>query len=80
MCDLFKVEESSEFWAPVNTRKVPDYLDKVPRPIDLQIIKDNVKDIKYHSKQDFVADIKQVWSWAPAGVFGSGGGGGAAIT
>ncbi len=60
MSDLVKLEEAAEFWIPVNTRKVPDYLDKVARAIDLQVIKDNVKNIKYHSKQDFLADIKQV--------------------
>ena len=60
LCDLRLMEEASQFWQPVNTKKVPDYLDKIKRPMDLQTVRDNVQKKKYHSREDFLADINQV--------------------
>jgi hypothetical protein len=54
------MEESSQFWQPVNTKKVTDYLDKIKRPMDLQTIRDNVQKKKYHSREEFLGDINQV--------------------
>jgi len=57
------MEESSQFWQPVNTKKVTDYLDKIKRPMDLQTIRDNVQKKKYHSREEFLGDINQVSTW-----------------
>ena len=54
------MEESAQFWQPVNTKKVTDYLDKIKRPMDLQTIRDSVQKKKYHSREEFLSDIHQV--------------------
>jgi len=33
------MEEALQFLQPVNTKKVPDYLDKVKTPMDLQTMR-----------------------------------------
>ena len=60
LCELRVMEESAQFWQPVNTKKVTDYLDKIKRPMDLQTIRDSVQKKKYHSREEFLSDIHQV--------------------
>lgn len=54
------MEESTQFWQPVNTKKVTDYLEKIKRPMTLQNIRDNVQKKKYHSREEFLSDVNQV--------------------
>ena len=48
------------FWKPVDTKKIIGYLDKIKNPMDLQTIKENILKKKYHSREDFLADINQI--------------------
>lgn len=54
------MEEALQFLQPVNTKKVPDYLEKVKTPMDLQTIRENIQNKKYHSREDFLSDINQI--------------------
>ena len=40
--------------------QVVDYLDKVKNPMDLQTIRENIQKKKYHSREDFLADMQQI--------------------
>lgn len=39
---------------------VPDYYKVVQRPMDLQGIRDNVRQNKYQSREEFLADVNQI--------------------
>ncbi len=39
---------------------MPDYLDKIKTPMDLQTIKENIQNKKYHSREDFLQDISLI--------------------
>ena len=54
------MDEALQFLQPVNPKKVPDYLDKIQRPMDLQTIRENIQQKKYHSREEFLADINQI--------------------
>ncbi|XP_026317517.1 transcription initiation factor TFIID subunit 1 isoform X2 [Hyposmocoma kahamanoa] len=48
------------FLFPVNTKLVPDYYRVVTRPMDLQTIRDNLRQKRYQSREDFLADVNQI--------------------
>ena len=48
------------FIFPVNTKTVPDYLQIVTRPMDLQTIRENLRSKKYQSREEFLADVNQI--------------------
>ena len=54
------MDEALQFLQPVNPKKVPDYLDKIQRPMDLQSIRENIQQKKYHSREEFLSDINQI--------------------
>ena len=54
------MDESLQFLQPVNTKKVPDYLEKISHPMDLQTIKENIQQKKYRRREDFLADVNQI--------------------
>lgn len=39
---------------------VPDYYRVVTRPMDLQTIRDNLRQKRYQSREDFLADVNQI--------------------
>lgn len=39
---------------------VPDYPRIISRPMDLQTIRDNLRQKKYQSREDFLADVNQI--------------------
>lgn len=39
---------------------VPDYLQIVTRPMDLQTIRENLRSKKYQSREEFLADVNQI--------------------
>merc|ERR1719479_519916 len=57
---LRRQNEALPFLQPVNPKKVPDYLDIIQRPMDLQSIRENIQHQKYHSREDFLNDINQI--------------------
>ena len=58
--ELRVMDEALQFLQPVNTKKVTDYLDKVKTPMDLQTIRENIQKKKYHSREDFLGDVRQI--------------------
>ena len=54
------MDEALQFLQPVNPKKVPDYLDKIQRPMDLQTIRENIQQKKYHSREEFLSDMNQI--------------------
>ncbi|CAH1372514.1 unnamed protein product [Tenebrio molitor] len=48
------------FLFPVNQKKVLDYSRIVQRPMDLQTIRDNLRQKKYQSREEFLADVNQI--------------------
>jgi len=58
--EIRNMPESQAFLYPVSLKTVPDYLDKVKFPMDLQTCRENVQNRKYHSRGEFLADINQI--------------------
>uniref|UniRef100_A0A146L8G5 Transcription initiation factor TFIID subunit 1 n=5 Tax=Lygus hesperus TaxID=30085 RepID=A0A146L8G5_LYGHE len=48
------------FLFPVNAKSVPDYYKIVHRPMDLQTIRENLRQKKYQSREEFLADVNQI--------------------
>ncbi|KAK7790672.1 hypothetical protein R5R35_002446 [Gryllus longicercus] len=48
------------FLFPVNAKVVPDYYKIVTRPMDLQTIRENLRQKKYQSREEFLADVNQI--------------------
>nr|CAD7205039.1 unnamed protein product [Timema douglasi] len=48
------------FLFPVNAKVVPDYHKIVVRPMDLQTIRENLRQKKYQSREEFLADVNQI--------------------
>ncbi|XP_063911046.1 transcription initiation factor TFIID subunit 1 isoform X2 [Zophobas morio] len=48
------------FLFPVNPKKVMDYYRIVHRPMDLQTIRENLRQKKYQSREEFLADVNQI--------------------
>ncbi|XP_049868741.1 transcription initiation factor TFIID subunit 1 isoform X3 [Pectinophora gossypiella] len=48
------------FLFPVNPKMVADYYRIVSRPMDLQTIRDNLRQKRYQSREDFLADVNQI--------------------
>ncbi|CAD5206503.1 unnamed protein product [Bursaphelenchus okinawaensis] len=53
--------KSAAFHVKVDTKKLPHYLDKINRPMDLGTIEQQVKDKFYKNIDTFLADIKQIY-------------------
>uniref|UniRef100_A0A6P7FJW6 Transcription initiation factor TFIID subunit 1 n=1 Tax=Diabrotica virgifera virgifera TaxID=50390 RepID=A0A6P7FJW6_DIAVI len=48
------------FLFPVNQKLVLDYYKIIQRPMDLQTIRDNLRQKKYQSREEFLADVNQI--------------------
>ncbi|XP_030020533.1 transcription initiation factor TFIID subunit 1 isoform X3 [Manduca sexta] len=48
------------FLFPVNSKLVADYHRIVTRPMDLQTIRDNLRQKHYQSREEFLADVNQI--------------------
>ncbi|XP_012257174.2 transcription initiation factor TFIID subunit 1 [Athalia rosae] len=48
------------FLFPVNAKAVTDYYKIVQRPMDLQTIRENLRQKKYQSRGEFLADVNQI--------------------
>lgn len=58
--ELRMMDESLQFLQPVNIKRVPDYLEKVSRPMDLQTVRERIQQKQYHSREEFLADMVQI--------------------
>ncbi|KAF0726572.1 hypothetical protein Ae201684_015197 [Aphanomyces euteiches] len=59
---LVKKDAYELFYRPVDTREVPDYLEKIEKPMSFSIIEKNITRQAYHSLDDFKSDILTVFS------------------
>ncbi|KAF0992521.1 hypothetical protein HZS_5209, partial [Henneguya salminicola] len=59
---LKELPDSWPFLQPVCPKKVPDYLNIVINPIDLQTIKDKSKNCQYNHRDKFIDDLKLIHS------------------
>ena len=50
------------FCFPVNGKVVIDYYKIVQRPMDLQSIRENLRQKRYQSREEFLADINQIYT------------------
>ncbi|XP_060532389.1 transcription initiation factor TFIID subunit 1 isoform X2 [Cylas formicarius] len=48
------------FLFPVNQKLVIDYYKIIQRPMDLQTIRENLRQKKYQSREEFLADVNQI--------------------
>jgi hypothetical protein len=59
---MIKVPGSTPFHVPVTEDVAPRYFEFIERPMDLKAIKNNLKSLKYHSKESFMRDVVQIHS------------------
>merc|ERR1719474_472922 len=58
--ELRVMPEAEAFLFPVSSKVVTNYYEVIKRPMDLQTIRDNVQNKKYHSREEFLGDINQM--------------------
>ncbi|KAF2894065.1 hypothetical protein ILUMI_12106 [Ignelater luminosus] len=58
--ELRDMPDVQPFLFPVNSKLVIDYYNIIDRPMDLQTIRENLRQKKYQSREEFLADIDQI--------------------
>ncbi|XP_059612108.1 transcription initiation factor TFIID subunit 1 isoform X2 [Phlebotomus argentipes] len=58
--DMRDLPDVQPFMFPVNAKLVPDYYRIVQRPMDLQTIRENLRQKRYQSREEFLADVNQI--------------------
>ncbi|KAG7166143.1 transcription initiation factor TFIID subunit 1-like, partial [Homarus americanus] len=58
--DMREMSDAQPFLFPVNVKQVPDYYNIVNHPMDLSTIRDNLRQKKYQSREEFLSDISQI--------------------
>lgn len=59
--EMRSMENVQAFLLPVNAKRVPDYYNIVTRPMDLQTIRENIRQKKYQTRKDFLDDVNQIY-------------------
>uniref|UniRef100_A0A182XZZ5 Uncharacterized protein n=1 Tax=Anopheles stephensi TaxID=30069 RepID=A0A182XZZ5_ANOST len=54
-------EDSWPFLLPVNTKQFPTYRKVIKSPMDLSTIKKRLQELVYKSREDFIADVRQIF-------------------
>lgn len=58
--ELRDMPDVAPFMFPVNAKQVVDYHKIIQRPMDLQSIRENIRQKKYQTRDEFIADINQI--------------------
>lgn len=58
--EMRALSDVQPFLFPVNAKNVPDYYNIVTRPMDLQTMRENLRQKKYQTREDFLADVNQI--------------------
>ncbi|XP_053660820.1 transcription initiation factor TFIID subunit 1 [Anopheles marshallii] len=58
--ELRDMPDVQPFMFPVNAKQVVDYHRIVQKPMDLQTIRDNIRQKKYQTREEFLTDITQI--------------------
>ncbi|XP_073816142.1 TATA-box binding protein associated factor 1 isoform X2 [Musca autumnalis] len=57
---LRAMPDVTPFMFAVNAKMVPDYYRIVTKPMDLQTMRENIRQKRYHKRETFLADLKQI--------------------
>ncbi|XP_018573491.1 bromodomain adjacent to zinc finger domain protein 2B isoform X3 [Anoplophora glabripennis] len=60
--DLECHDDAWPFLLPVNTKQFPTYKKIIKIPMDLSTIKKRLQDLQYKSKEEFCADVRQIFN------------------
>ncbi|XP_019757986.2 bromodomain adjacent to zinc finger domain protein 2B isoform X3 [Dendroctonus ponderosae] len=60
--DLESHEDAWPFLLPVNTKQFPTYKKIIKIPMDLSTIKKRLQDLTYKSRDEFCADVRQIFN------------------
>jgi hypothetical protein len=52
--------KATPFMHPVDSKQMPEYLDYIIHPMDLETIENNIDAKKYTSTDAFIADVKWI--------------------
>merc|ERR1719447_999699 len=55
------LQESWPFMKPVNKKQVKDYYEKIKQPMDLETISRKITSHKYHTREEFVHDMRLIY-------------------
>ncbi|CAL1535229.1 unnamed protein product [Lymnaea stagnalis] len=58
--ELRSMPDIQLFLFPVNQKEVPDYYRIIKRPMDMQTMRENVRQKRYRSREDFLTDLNQI--------------------
>uniref|UniRef100_A0A0A1XJA3 Transcription initiation factor TFIID subunit n=1 Tax=Zeugodacus cucurbitae TaxID=28588 RepID=A0A0A1XJA3_ZEUCU len=58
--ELRSMPDVTPFLFPVNAKLVPDYYRIVSKPMDLQTMRDYIRQRRYHNREEFLADLNQI--------------------
>ena len=58
---LWQMEDSEPFREPVNILDVPDYLQVIDHPMDLQTVREQLQVNNYKTPMDFAKDVKLIF-------------------
>ncbi|KAL3880165.1 hypothetical protein ACJMK2_032430 [Sinanodonta woodiana] len=58
--EMRDMPNSQPFLFPVSAKEVPDYYKIIKKPMDMQVIRENIRNKKYQSREDFVNDVSQI--------------------
>ena len=60
--DLECHDDAWPFLLPVNTKQFPTYKKIIKNPMDLSSIKKRLQDVQYKSREEFCADVRQIFN------------------
>lgn len=58
--EMRDLPNTQPFLFPVSAKEVPDYYRVIEKPMDLQTIRDGLRNKKYRSREEFLVDVNQV--------------------
>ncbi|XP_075681101.1 TATA-box binding protein associated factor 1 [Dermatophagoides pteronyssinus] len=58
--EMRSIQDSEPFHQPVNVKTVPDYYNIITRPMDLQSIRQNIRNKRYKNREEFLNDINLI--------------------
>ncbi|KAH8381371.1 hypothetical protein KR093_003697 [Drosophila rubida] len=58
--DLRAMPDVAPFLFPVNAKRVPDYHRVISKPMDLQTMREHIRQRRYTSREFFLEDLKQI--------------------
>lgn len=58
--EMRELPEANPFLFPVSSKSVPDYYHIITRPMDLQTIREALRQKRYQSREEFLSDVNQI--------------------